>query len=83
LFGVHFLKKYVLFQRPSQQVGEMSDSRRCSSADSENICVKKFTKIYSRQGAASKIFRDTKNSSFSPVDFINISKFTSVGKFFY
>jgi len=36
----------------------MSDSRRCSSADFENMC-KKITKIYSQQGAASKMFRDT------------------------
>jgi hypothetical protein len=41
------------------------------------ICVKKIIKIYSRQGAASKMFRDTSaNSSFSPVDFSKIGKFT-------
>jgi len=57
----------------------MIDSRRCSSADSENM----LEKIYSRQGAASKMFRDTSaNSSFSPVDFTKIGKFTSLGKFF-
>jgi hypothetical protein len=38
------------------------------------IYVKKITKIYSRQGAASKMFRDTSaNSSFSPVDFFQKS----------
>jgi hypothetical protein len=48
------------------------------------ICVKKFTKIYSRQGAASKMFHDTgANRSFSPVDFTQLGKFTSGGKIFY
>jgi hypothetical protein len=48
------------------------------------ICMKKITKNYSRQGAASKIFRDTSaNSSFSPVDFSKIGKFTSLGNIFY
>jgi len=48
------------------------------------ICVKKFTKIYSRQGAASKMFRDTSaNSSFSPDDFFKIGKFTFLGNIFY
>jgi hypothetical protein len=48
------------------------------------ICVKKITKIYSRQGAASKMFRDTSaNSSFSPVDFSKIGKFPSLGNIFY
>jgi hypothetical protein len=57
----------------------MSDSRRCSSADSENM-REKITKIYSRQGAASKMFRDTSaNLSFRPVDFSEIGKFTSLG----
>jgi hypothetical protein len=38
------------------------------------ICVKKITKIYSRQGAASKMFRDGgANASFSLVDFSPIS----------
>jgi len=36
----------------------MSDSGRCSSADSENR-REIFTKFYLRQGAASKMFRDT------------------------
>ena len=50
-----------------------------SSADSENLCEK----IYSRQGAASKMFIDTSaKSSFSPFDFSKIGKFTSLGKFF-
>jgi hypothetical protein len=54
----------------------MSDSRRCSSADSENM----REKIYSWQGAASKIFRDSSAvSSFSPVDFSEIGKFTYLG----
>jgi hypothetical protein len=42
----------------------MSDSRRCSSADSENECAK-ITKIYSRRGAASNMFRDTSANSMS------------------
>jgi hypothetical protein len=43
------------------------------------ICVKKITKIYSQQGAGSKLFRDTSaNSSFSPVDFSKIGKFTGL-----
>jgi hypothetical protein len=42
--------------------------------------VKKITKIYLRQGAASKMFRDTSaNSSFGPVAFSEIGKFTSLG----
>jgi hypothetical protein len=37
-------------------------------------------KIYSRQGAASKMFCDSgANSSFSPVDFSSIGKFTHLG----
>jgi hypothetical protein len=48
------------------------------------ICLKKITKIYSRQGATSKMFRDTSaNSSLSPVDFSKIGKFTSLGSNFY
>ena len=48
------------------------------------ICVKKITKIYSGQGAALNMFRDTSaNSSFSPVDFSKIDKFTSLGKISY
>jgi len=48
------------------------------------ICVQKVKKMYSRQGAASKMFRDTSaNSSFSPVDLSKISKFASQGKYFY
>jgi len=44
------------------------------------ICMKKIKKIYSRQGVASKMFRDTSaNSSFSLVDFSKIGKFTSLG----
>jgi len=43
----------------------MSDSRRCSSADSENMRKKKIKKIYSQQGAASKMFRDTSANSIS------------------
>jgi hypothetical protein len=40
----------------------------------------KITKIYSRQGAASEMFRDTSaNSSFSHVDFSKIGKLTSLG----
>jgi len=43
----------------------MSDSRRCSSADSENMREKNY-QIFSRQGAAvSKIFRDTSTTSMS------------------
>jgi hypothetical protein len=41
----------------------MSDSRRWSSADSENM-REKITKIYSRQGAASKMFQDTAANTF-------------------
>jgi hypothetical protein len=36
--------------------------KRCSSADSENM-REKITKIYSRQGAASKMFRDTTSAN--------------------
>jgi len=43
---------------PSQQVG-----KRLILGDAAalilKICIKNFTKIYSRQGAASKIIRDT------------------------
>jgi hypothetical protein len=57
----------------------MSDSRSCSHADSENM-REKIAKIYSWQGAPSKMLRDTSaNSSFSPVDFFKIGKFTSLG----
>jgi hypothetical protein len=52
------------------QVGIVRDSKKCSSADSENMRGK-FAKIYSRQRAALKMF--------SPVDFSKISKFTSLG----
>jgi hypothetical protein len=64
--------------RPGKQVGERSDSRRCSSADSEKM-REKIAKIYSRQGTASNMFRDTSaNSSFSPVEFSKIGKLTSL-----
>jgi len=44
----------------------------------------KITKIYPQQGAASKMFHNTSaNSSFSPVDFSKIGKFTSLGNIFY
>jgi hypothetical protein len=46
----------------------------------QKICVKKIKKIYLRQGATSNMFCDTSaNSSFSPVDFSKIGKFTSLG----
>jgi hypothetical protein len=47
----------------------------------QKICVNKFTRIYSQQSAASKMFNDAggANSSFSPVDFSKIGKFTSLG----
>jgi hypothetical protein len=44
------------------------------------MSMKKITKIYSRQGAASKMFRDTSaNSTFSHADISKIGKFTSMG----
>jgi hypothetical protein len=44
------------------------------------IWVNKITKIYSWQGVAPKMFRGTSaNSSFSPVDFSKIVKFSSLG----
>jgi len=37
---------FDFFKRPSQQVGEMSDSRRCSSADSENMREKNYKNLF-------------------------------------
>jgi hypothetical protein len=46
------------------------------------ICAKKITKIYSQQGAASKVFRDgSANSSFSPVVSSQIGKYLSGSNF--
>ena len=62
----------------------MIDSRRCNSADSENMREKIYKNLFAAMGAASKMFRDTSaNSSFRPIDFTKIGKFTSLGKFFY
>jgi hypothetical protein len=53
--------------------------RRCTSADSENIREQNCKEI-SRQGAVSKMFRDTSaNSSFRPADFSKIGKVTYLG----
>jgi len=44
--------------------------------------LEKITKIYSRQGAASKMFRGGgANSCSSPVDSSQIGKYTSLGQF--
>jgi hypothetical protein len=60
----------------------MSDSMSYSSNESESM-REKITKIYSRQGTASKMFRDTSAiSGFSPVDFSKIGKYTSLGQIF-
>jgi hypothetical protein len=67
LIPCHFIYKALSFieveelrtSRPSQQVGLTSDYIGNAAALIPKICVKKIIKIYSRQGAASKMFRDT------------------------